>query len=153
MNTNIKLINAINLDTRLKAPHKALLHALVSFRNSKTGLCNPSVVSIAERSGTSRSTAFRILKELKEASFLSYSGKPNVSTQYEIYPLPRVFRDSVNMTPEPYKKNRANFAGWSHDLMKLITTVHRYKHRTSDYKLYPMKGDLDVSEWDKHLFS
>ncbi|WP_170921354.1 helix-turn-helix domain-containing protein [Desulfovibrio gilichinskyi] len=153
MNTNIKLINAINLDTRLKAPHKALLHALVSFRNSNTGQCNPSVESISERAGLSKRNAFRILSDLKEVSIISYSGKPNVSTQYELYPFPNKFRDSAILSPEPYKKKGTNFTHWSDDLLKLIAEVKNSTHKKHDYKLHPMKGDLNVSEWNRKLFT
>ncbi|WP_321404514.1 helix-turn-helix domain-containing protein [Maridesulfovibrio sp.] len=147
MNTNIKLINAINLDTRLKAPHKALLHALVSFRNDRTGQCNPSVESIAERAGMSRRSTINLLAELKDANFIHFTPIRNKRNSYTLYPAPV----SAEFALEPIRRDLSKFANWSGDLIKAVWDVLSYRPKDSHFKDKPERRDLDHENWDLNL--
>lgn len=135
---NWRLVNAVNLDTRPKAPHKALLHALVSFRNNESGRCDPSIDGLAERAGMSRSTAMRTLKDLRSGGMVAYEGQPNVRTQYELYPAP-CCGDGVKLTPEPYIHHQD------------ILDVLNYQPPASEPDPLSERSTYDFPEWDKAL--
>ncbi|SOB60628.1 protein of unknown function [Pseudodesulfovibrio profundus] len=84
-------INAIDKDPRPKAAHKALLHAIRSFRNNDTGECYPAISSIAERAGMSIRSVHGLLAELKEWDFVKWRAHPNGSNAYTLYPTPAKF--------------------------------------------------------------
>ena len=57
----------------IKAKHLQVFAALLwSFHNAKTGLCYPSLDSIAERAGCARSTVALALRALEDARLLTW---------------------------------------------------------------------------------
>ena len=58
---------------------KSVMVCLLNYQNRKTGLCFPSIATIAEGSGLSVTSAKRALNELKSAGLISWEAK---STKY-----------------------------------------------------------------------
>ena len=133
MSSNWDYVNAINLDLRLKAPYKALMHALVSFRNNVTGRCNPSLDSLADRSGMTSREVIRKLKDLREGEFIAYTSLRNISNQYELYPTPDRFND----------------VGHAKHKVDVVADVEQYCPEASHFDLeYFSRKELDHPEWN-----
>lgn len=75
---------------------KIALIGLLSFRNRKTGKCNPRVRVLADRIGVSRSTAHRRLRTLRRAGILTVTRHRGASD----YVISDVSRNSTSDTSE-----------------------------------------------------
>ena len=75
MSNKYALFNAIMADRTLNPVAKNVAAILLfTFRNNKTGLCNPSFETIAECAGCGVRSANRAAMELKEAGWLDWTG-------------------------------------------------------------------------------
>jgi hypothetical protein len=75
MSNKYELFNAIMADTTLTAVAKNVAAVLlITFRNNKTGLCNPSFETIAKRAGCSVRAAKQAAQAMKAAGWLDWTG-------------------------------------------------------------------------------
>lgn len=83
--SNNQITEAINRSD-LPRKVKLVLFALLSFRNHKTGKCNPSIISISDRLGAHPSTAQRGIAAAEKLGILSVKRSPGGYAKNDLSP-------------------------------------------------------------------
>jgi len=87
-NNNYKLMQYIRDNSGLTPNEKLIGMIIISFRNNRTGRCNPGTRRISQASNLSQSTVNRAIKSLINKQVLDRTIKSKrASGQYEVMPL------------------------------------------------------------------
>lgn len=78
---------------------KAVCLCLIWHRNSATGLCYPSITTIAQETSISRRKVISTLQSLRDKQVVDYQGQPNKKNSYDL--VHTVHHPSAHRAPEP----------------------------------------------------
>jgi hypothetical protein len=131
MSNKYELFNAIMADRTLNPVAKNVAAVLlITFRNNKTGLCNPSFEKIAECAGCGFRSANRAAMELKAAGWLDWH-QGRRQRQHEPIPLyPEDGKQCHRGTPN-YAKYDSQYAKYDRNYARMAYEPSRTFYRTS----------------------